>query len=100
MSRANVRPAPGRPVEITPQVATPANLPVRPLHNPLSSEDEQIFHRAVQRTTVHHDLMERMKAAGIDVSEQEARNAMHHHVASTLKKLFFPDGMVPIDHQS
>jgi hypothetical protein len=81
-------------------VATPATLPVRPLHNPLSAEDEAIINNALHRTTVHHDLIERMKQAGIDTSEQEARNAMHHHVASTLKKLFFPAGMVPIEHGS
>lgn len=100
MSRAHVRAPAGRPTEITPQVATPATLPVRPLYNPLSAEDEAIINNAIQRTAVHDDLMRRMNEAGIDVSEQEARNAMHYHVASTLKNRFFPSGMVPIDHGS
>jgi hypothetical protein len=71
------------------------SLPVRPLHNPLTSEDEATLDAAIAKTAVHHDLIQRMKQAGMDVAEQENRNAMHHHVATTLKTMFFPPTMSP-----
>jgi hypothetical protein len=65
-------------------------LPVRPLINPLSSEDEAVLESVMAKSAVVHDLTERMKACGIDVSQHQDRNSMHHHVASTMKQLFFP----------
>lgn len=70
-------------------------LPVRPLQNPLTTEDEATLDRAIEKTTVHHDLIQRAKEAGLEVGELEQRNAMHHHVASTLKRLFFPTHLTP-----
>lgn len=80
---------------IPPHPRTGTKLPVRPLHNPLTSEDEAAIDRTLEKTTIHHDLMQRMKEAGLEVGEHEARNAMHHHVASTLKRLFFPTHLSP-----
>jgi hypothetical protein len=70
-------------------------LPVQPLINPLSSEDEAALHQVIERCSVVHDLIQRLKEVGIDVSQHEARNGMHRHVASTMKRLFFPDTLTP-----
>lgn len=65
-------------------------LPVRPLINPLTSEDEALLRQVVQKTMAHADMIERMKQCGIPVSDHEDRNGMHRHVASEMIRLFFP----------
>lgn len=100
MNASNGRPQQGREAPISREQITATGLPVRPLHNPLTSEDEVILQNVIERTAVHADLAARMKEAGLDVSDHENRNAVHHHVASTLKKLFFPTQLTPPSDES
>ena len=74
-----------------------SQLPVRPLINPLNSEDEATLRKILHNALAHSDLIERAKACGMDMSEHEARNEMHKHVAGTMIKLFFPPNLTPPD---
>jgi hypothetical protein len=70
-------------------------LPVRPLINPLTSEDESLLRSVLERHYAHADLIERAKQCGLDMSQQESRNQLHGQVAKAALELFFPTTIVP-----
>jgi hypothetical protein len=66
-------------------------LPVMPLHNPLTADDEAALNYVLQRLPVVEDMLLRAMACGLDVGERGARHEMHAATAKAIKQHFFPD---------
>jgi hypothetical protein len=66
-------------------------LPVMPLHNPLTPEDEAMLNHVISRLPIIEDLLHRAALCGLDVAERGARHEMHKAIAGQIKKHFFPD---------
>ena len=73
-----------------------AELPVRPLENPLGPNDEEALNFVLGRIQVGYDMMRRAQEAGLDVESRLQQHQMHHRVASKLKERFFPDMLPPV----
>ncbi len=82
------------PTKSYPQI----ELPVKPLHNPLSAEHEQILQWVMPRLPVAEDMLLRAAAAGIDIGDRGARHEAHVAIANKIKQLYFPD-QLPITQE-
>ena len=76
---------------------TEVEIPVRPVANPLHPEDRDLLERLHERAKAHTDVIQRAKAAGLNVDEHAARNQMHLDVSKALREQFFPVLMSPDD---
>jgi hypothetical protein len=70
-------------------------LPVHPIINPLSAQDEEILDNAKQKNAAIADLIARANHVGIDVTQHAGRNQLHADTIDKLKEMFFPTTMTP-----
>lgn len=70
-------------------------LPVVPLHNPLSTDDEAVLDNILHVHSIVADVLARAKDCGMDVQNQIERNANHHLAATKFKQRFFPISLKP-----
>ena len=92
MARAVKTPKP----PVTPEEHMAADLPVRPLENPLGPNDEQALDFVLQRIAVGYDIIRRAQEAGLDLEQRLQQHQMHHRVALKLKERFFPPMLPPV----
>lgn len=78
-------------------MSEPLPLPVHPLHNPLTTDDEAVLDNVLAVHRVVSDVIERAHRCGMDVSQQQGRNAVHHQSATAFKAHFFPVGHRPLE---
>lgn len=76
----------------------PYKFPVKPLHNPLSHDDEAIIHQILARLKIAEDIILRAADCGLDVAGRYEQHKMHEAVANKLKQRFFPD-QLPTDQE-
>lgn len=65
-------------------------LPVKPLINPLTPDDESAIDSVLQRLPMIEDLIQRAAEVGLEVGPQAERHEMHKVIAQRLKTHFFP----------
>jgi hypothetical protein len=87
MARAAKQPKP----PVTPEDYMAAELPVRPLENPLGPNDEQAINFVLQRIAIGYDMIKRAADVGLDVEARMQQHQMHHRLVGKLKERFFPD---------
>lgn len=74
---------------------TENQIPIVPLVNPLTQEDQATLQQILQRAREHADVAQRLAAAGVPPTDHLQRNQMHTDVAQGLLDQFFPTQLTP-----
>lgn len=63
----------------------------QPQNNPYTPQHYDLMCQLGQSCVRTRDMLQRFKAAGLDVTQQELQNEEHARIANGLKQQFFPD---------